>query len=62
MESWLAYLKEGLCHKLPRDRIAGSNSYSGIMNNLKKLWPFLSGTGWKGKRQMAEDRRWLLLK
>jgi len=41
VESWLAYLKQGLSRKLSRDRIAGPDSYSGIIKNLKKLRPFL---------------------
>jgi len=39
-KSWLNYLKQGLSRKLPKDRIAGQDGYSGIKANLKNLHPF----------------------
>jgi len=40
MESWFTYLKGGLSRKLPDDRIAGREGYSGIKTNFKNLYPF----------------------
>ncbi len=40
MESWLAYLKEGLSRKPSRDRIVGPDSYSGIMKKLEEAMAF----------------------
>ena len=60
METWLAYLKEGLSRKPPRGRIAGLDSYSDIMRKLEEAVVFSHPT--LAERQMAKDRRWLLLK
>ena len=48
MDSWFTYLKRGLSRKLPKDRIAGQEGYSGIKTNLKNLRPFLSRHWRKG--------------
>ena len=40
MENWFTYLKSGLSRKLPRDRIAGEEGYSGIKAHLKNLRPY----------------------
>ena len=39
-KSWLNYLKQGLSRQLPKDRIAGQDSYAGLKANLKNLHPF----------------------
>ncbi len=41
MESWLKYLKKGLTRKMPKDRIAGREGYSGIKANLQNLRPYV---------------------
>jgi ABC-type bacteriocin/lantibiotic exporter with double-glycine peptidase domain len=41
MDSWFSYLKQGLSRKLPKDRISGQESSSGIKVNLKNLYPFI---------------------
>jgi ABC-type bacteriocin/lantibiotic exporter with double-glycine peptidase domain len=41
MNSWLTYLKQGLSRKLPKDRIAGQEGYSGTKTCLKNLRPFV---------------------
>jgi len=48
VDSWLTYLKRGLSRKLPKDRIAGQEGYTGIKANLKNLRPFLSRHWRKG--------------
>jgi len=48
VDSWFTYLKRGLSRKLPKDRIAGQEGYSGIKTNLKNLRPFLSRHWRKG--------------
>ena len=48
MDSWFTYLKQGLSRKMPNDRIAGQEGYSGIKANLKNLHPFLSRHWRKG--------------
>jgi ABC-type multidrug transport system fused ATPase/permease subunit len=40
MNTWLTYLKQGLSHELPEDRIAGRESYAGLQANLQNLRPF----------------------
>ena len=44
--SWFTYLKQGLSQKLPRDRLAGQDGYSGTKANLKNLRPFI-GRHWR---------------
>jgi ABC-type bacteriocin/lantibiotic exporter with double-glycine peptidase domain len=44
--SFFNYLKQGLSRKLPKDRITGNGSYSGIKPNLKNLHPFM-GRHWR---------------
>ena len=46
MDSWVTYLKRGLSRKLPRDRLAGQEGYSGTKANLKNLRPFI-GRHWR---------------
>ena len=48
MDSWFTYLKQGLSRKMPKDRIAGQDGYSGIKANLKNLRPFVSRHWRKG--------------
>jgi ABC-type multidrug transport system fused ATPase/permease subunit len=48
MDSWLAYLKQGLSRTLPDDRIAGRGSYAGARANLQNLRPFLARHWRKG--------------
>ena len=48
MDSWFTYLKQGLSRKLPRDRVAGQEGYSGMKANLKNLRPFVSRHWHKG--------------
>jgi ABC-type multidrug transport system fused ATPase/permease subunit len=48
MDSWLAYLKQGLSRTLPDDRIAGRGSYAGAKANLQNLRPFLARHWRKG--------------
>jgi len=48
MDTWFAYLKRSVSRKLPKDRLAGSDGYSGIRANVKKLWPFLARHWRKG--------------
>jgi ABC-type bacteriocin/lantibiotic exporter with double-glycine peptidase domain len=48
MDSWFTYLKQGLSRKMPDDRIAGQEGYSGIKANLKNLRPFVSRHWRKG--------------
>ena len=38
---FFTYLKQGLSKKLPKDRITGNNTYSGIKPNLKNLCPLM---------------------
>ena len=40
MNSWFAYLKQGLSRQLPADRITSREGYSGIRAGLKNLRPF----------------------
>jgi ABC-type bacteriocin/lantibiotic exporter with double-glycine peptidase domain len=46
MESWFTYLKRGLARKMPEDRIAGREGYSGIKANLQNLRPYV-GRHWR---------------
>jgi ABC-type bacteriocin/lantibiotic exporter with double-glycine peptidase domain len=46
LDSWFTYLKQGLSRKLPQDRIAGRDGYSGMRENLKNLRPYL-GRHWR---------------
>ncbi len=48
MDSWFFYLKRGLSRKLPKDRITGQDSYSGLKTNLKNLRPFVTRHWRKG--------------
>lgn len=48
MHNWFSYLKRGLSRKLPEDRLAGKEGYSGLKANLKNLRPFVSRHWWKG--------------
>ena len=48
MDTWFTYLKQGLSRKMPDDRIAGREGYSGIKANLKNLRPFVSRHWRKG--------------
>jgi ABC-type multidrug transport system fused ATPase/permease subunit len=45
-DSWFNYLKAGLSRKLPNDRIAGQEGYSGIKANLENLRPYV-GRHWR---------------
>jgi len=40
MNAWLTYLKQGLSHELPEDRIAGREGYASLKANLQNLRPF----------------------
>jgi len=40
-KSWWTYLKSGLSRKLPKDRIAGRDSYVSLKASLKNLHPFV---------------------
>ena len=46
MDGWFTYLKHGLSRKLPKDRIATQQGYSGIKTNLRNLRPFI-GKHWR---------------
>lgn len=48
MHNWFSYLKRGLSRKLPEDRLAGKEGYSGLKANLQNLRPFVSRHWWKG--------------
>ena len=48
MNGWFTYLKQGLSRKMPDDRIAGQEGYSGIKANLKNLRPFVNRHWRKG--------------
>ena len=48
MHNWFSYLKRGLSRKLPEDRLAGKEGYSGLKANLKNLRPFVKRHWWKG--------------
>ena len=41
MNNWFTYLKQGFSRKLPGDRIAGDNRYSGINTGFNNLRPFI---------------------
>ncbi len=41
MNNWFTYLKQGFSRKLPKDRIAGQEGYSGTKSNLKNLRAFV---------------------
>jgi subfamily B ATP-binding cassette protein MsbA len=41
MDSWFTYLKQGFSRKLPKDRLASQEGYSGIKTNLRNLRPFV---------------------
>ncbi len=47
-KSWLNFLKQGLSRKLPKDRIAGREGYSGLKANLNNLRPFVKRHWRKG--------------
>jgi ABC-type bacteriocin/lantibiotic exporter with double-glycine peptidase domain len=42
MDNWYTYLKKGLSHTLPPDRIAGQRGYAKYRTSLKNLRPFIS--------------------
>ena len=48
MHNWFSYLKRGLSRKLPEDRLAGKEGYSGLKANLQNLRPFVRRHWWKG--------------
>ncbi|HUU81153.1 MAG TPA: ABC transporter ATP-binding protein [Acidobacteriota bacterium] len=48
MHNWFSYLKRGLSRKLPEDRLAAKEGYSGLKANLQNLRPFVSRHWWKG--------------
>jgi ABC-type bacteriocin/lantibiotic exporter with double-glycine peptidase domain len=48
MDSLFTYLKQGLSRKLPQDRLAGQEGYSGTKASLKNLRPFVSRHWRKG--------------
>jgi len=48
VNGWFTYLKQGLSRKMPDDRIAGQEGYSGIKANLKNLRPFVNRHWRKG--------------
>jgi ABC-type multidrug transport system fused ATPase/permease subunit len=48
MNSWFAYLKQGLAAKRPVDRIAGQKGSAGARANLKNLQPFFARHWRKG--------------
>ena len=48
MHNWFSYLKRGLSRKLPEDRLAGKEGYSGLKANLQNLGPFVKRHWWKG--------------
>jgi ABC-type multidrug transport system fused ATPase/permease subunit len=48
VHNWFSYLKRGLSRKLPEDRLAGSEGYSGLKANLQNLRPFVKRHWWKG--------------
>ena len=48
MHNWFSYLKRGLSRKLPEDRLAGKEGYSGLKANLQNLRPFVKRHWWKG--------------
>lgn len=48
MHNWFSYLKRGLSRKLPEDRLAGKEGYSGLKANLQNLLPFVKRHWWKG--------------
>jgi ATP-binding cassette subfamily B protein len=48
MNTWFAYLKQGLSRTLPDDRIAGQQGYADARANLKNLQPFIARHWRKG--------------
>ncbi|NIO49815.1 MAG: ATP-binding cassette domain-containing protein [Candidatus Aminicenantes bacterium] len=48
MRNWFSYLKRGLSRKLPEDRLAAKEGYSGFKANLQNLSPFVRRHWWKG--------------
>ena len=48
MHNWFSYLKRGLSRKLPEDRLAAKEGYTGLKANLQNLRPFVSRHWWKG--------------
>ncbi len=48
MHNWFSYLKRGLSRKLPEDRLAAKEGYSGLKANLQNLRPFVRRHWWKG--------------
>ncbi len=48
MHNWFSYLKRGLSRKLPEDRLAAKEGYSGLKANLQNLRPFVKRHWWKG--------------
>ena len=41
MQDWLIYLKHGLAHTLPADRVTGQPGYADTRTNLNNLHPFI---------------------
>jgi len=48
VHNWFSYLKRGLSRKLPEDRLAAKEGYSGLKANLQNLRPFVRRHWWKG--------------
>jgi ABC-type multidrug transport system fused ATPase/permease subunit len=48
VRNWFSYLKRGLSRKLPEDRLAAKEGYSGLKANLQNLRPFVRRHWWKG--------------
>src|SRR5512143_3609266 len=48
MHSWFTYLKQGLSRRLPKDRIAETEGYSGLSTSLVNLRPFAARHWRKG--------------
>jgi ABC-type bacteriocin/lantibiotic exporter with double-glycine peptidase domain len=48
MDNWFTYLKQGLSHELPKDRVLGQKLSSGIKTNLRNLRPFIRNHWRKG--------------
>ena len=48
VHNWFSYLKRGLSRKLPEDRLAAKEGYTGLKANLQNLRPFVRRHWWKG--------------
>ena len=48
MHNWFSYLKRGLSRKLPEDRLAAKEGYTGLKANLQNLRPFVRRHWGKG--------------